>query len=177
VRGNIRLYFVAGGTATAHRRHCEAVLQDIEQRLTCGIGDISASITKLQQRDHDAAKQVKGLLAMAVDELADHALNEIVSYGVAVIVLDDVPGELARMVVAKLTSAPGLLCVLVYPSGGTDGQFVCSVPVGSEALLATISARMKDSFGARSGGTGRVIQGKVDARVTPDELKSLLAAE
>jgi hypothetical protein len=114
---------------------------------------------------------------MAVDELADHALNEIVSYGVAVIVLDDVPGELARMVVAKLTSAPGPLCVLVYPSGGTDGQFVCSVPAGSEALLATFGARIKETFGARSGGAGRVVQGSVDARVTADQLKSLLAAE
>ena len=177
VRGNVRLYFVAGRTATAHRRHCDGVLQDIERRLTCGIGDISASIAKLQQRDRDAARQVKGLLAMAVDDLARQALNEIVSCGIAAIVLDDVPGELARMLVAKLTSAPGPLCVLVYPGGGSDGQFVCSVPAGSEALLANFGARMKDSFGAKSGGAGRVIQGRVDARMTSDQLESLLTAE
>lgn len=177
VRGNTRLYFVAGRTATAYYRRNDAVLREIEQLLTCGLGDILASIARLQQRDHDAAKQLKSLLVMAADELAHQALDEIVSHGVAVMVLDGVPAELARMVTAKLASAPGPLCVLVYPSGGTDGQFVCSVPTGSEALLATFGARMKESFGARSGGAGRVIQGKVDTRVTLDQLKPLLVAE
>ena len=177
VRGNTRLYFVAGRTATAYYRRNDAVLREIEQLLTCGLGDISASVARLQQRDHDAAKQVKSLLVMAADELAHQALDEIVSHGVAVMVLDGVPAELARMVTAKLASAPGPLCVLVYPSGGTDGQFVCSVPTGSEALLATFGGRMKESFGARSGGAGRVIQGKVDTRMTQDQLKPLLVAE
>lgn len=77
VRGNTRLYFVAGRTATAYYRQNDAVLREIEQQLTCGLGDISASIARLQQRDHDAAKQVKGLLAMAADELAHQALDEI----------------------------------------------------------------------------------------------------
>lgn len=177
VRGNTRLYFVAGRTATAYYRQNDAVLREIEQQLTCGLGDISASIARLQQRDHDAAKQVKGLLAMAADELAHQALDEIASHGVAVMVLDGVPTELARMVTAKLTSASGPLCILVYPGGGTDGQFVCSVPIGSEALLATFSARMKETFGAKSGGAGRVIQGKVDTRMTLDQLKPLLVTE
>jgi alanyl-tRNA synthetase len=177
VRANTRLYFVAGRTATAYHRRNDAVLREIEQQLTCGLGDISASILRLQQRDHDAGRQVKGLMAMAADELAHQALDEIALHGVAVMVLDWVPTELARMVAAKLTSAPGPLCVLIYPGGGTDGQFVCSVPTGSEALLATFGARMKESFGARSGGAGRVIQGKVDTRMTPDQLKPLLAAE
>jgi alanyl-tRNA synthetase len=177
VRANTRLYFVAGRTATAYYRRNDAVLREIEQQLTCGLGDISASISRLQQRDHDAGRQVKGLLAMAADELAHQALDEITLHGVAVMVLDWVPTELARMVAAKLTSAPGPLCVLIYPGGGTDGQFVCSVPTGSEALLATFGARMKESFGARSGGAGRVMQGKVDTRMTPDQLKPLLAAE
>ena len=177
VRGNTRLYFVAGRTATAYYRQNDAVLREIEQQLTCGLGDISASIARLQQRDHDAARQVKGLLAMAADELAHQALDEIASHGVAVMVLDGVPTELARMVTAKLTSASGPLCILVYPGGGTDGQFVCSVPTGSEALLATFGARMKESFGARLGGAGRVIQGKVNTRMTLDQLKPLLVTE
>jgi alanyl-tRNA synthetase len=177
VRGNTRLYFVAGRTATAYHRRNDVVLRDIELRLTCGLGDISASIVKLQQRDHDTARQVKSLMAMAADELAHQALGEITSHGVAAMVLDLVPAELAHMVAARLTSAPGPLCVLIYPGSGTDGQFVCSVPTGSEALLATFGAQMKESFGARSGGAGRVIQGKVDIRVTVDQLKALLTTE
>jgi len=177
VRGNTRLYFVAGRTATAYNRRNDAVLREIEQQLTCGVGDISTSIARLQQRDHDATRQVKGLLAMAADELAHQALDEIASHGVAVMVLDGVPTELARMVTAKVTSASGPLCILVYPGGGTDGQFVCSVPIGSEALLATFSARMKEAFGAKLGGAGRVIQGKVDTRMTLDQLKPLLVTE
>ena len=177
VRGNTRIYFVAGRTATAYYRRNDVALREIEQQLTCGLGDISASILRLQQRDHDVGRQVKGLLAMAADELAHQALDEITSHGVVVMVLDWVPTELARMVAAKLTSAPGPLCVLIYPNGGTDGQFVCSVPTGSEALLVTFGGRMKESFGARWGGAGRVIQGKVDTRMTQDQLKSLLVAE
>jgi alanyl-tRNA synthetase len=177
VRANSRLYFVAGRTATAYYRRKNAVLWEIQQQLTCGLGDICASVSRLQQRDHDAARQIKGLLAMAADELVHQALDEIALHGVAVMVLDWVPTELARMVAAKLTSAPGPLCVLIYPGGGTDGQFVCSVPSGSEALLATFGARMKESFGARSGGVGRVMQGKVDTHMTPDQLKPLLVAE
>ena len=177
VRANTRLYFVAGRTATAYHRRNDAVLREIEQQLTCGLGDISASISRLQQRDHDAGRQVKGLMAMAADELAHQAVDEIALHGVAVMILDWVPTDLAHMVAAKLTSAPGPVCVLIYPGGGTDGQFVCLVPTGSEALLATFAARMKESFGARSGGAGRVIQGKVDTRVTLDQLKPLLVAE
>ena len=177
VRGNTRLYFVAGRTATAYHRRNGAVLRDIEQSLTCGIGDVVASISRLHQRDHDASGQVKSLLAMAADDLARRALDDIAAHGVAVLVLDWVPTELARMVVARLPSAPGPLFVLIYPAGGSEGQFVCSVPTGSEPLLAAFSARMKEPFGARSGGAGRVVQGKVDARMTTDQLKSLLTAE
>lgn len=177
VRGNTRLYFVAGRTATAHYRRNEAVLRGAEQELTCGVGDIVASISKLHQRDRDLTAQVKGLLMMAADDLAHRALDEIASYGVAVMVLEGVPTELARMVTAGLASPKGPVCVLVYPGSGPEGQFVCSVPVGSEALLATFTAHMRETFGARSGGAGRVIQGKVDIRVTSDQLKPLLTAE
>jgi len=177
VRGNARLYFVAGRTATAYYRRNGAVLRGIEQQLTCGLGDISASISRLQQRDHDTTRQVKGLLEIAADRLVRQALDEIASHGVAVMVLDWVPTELAHMVAARSASATGPLCVLIYPGGGADGQFVCSVPTGSEALLATFGARMKESFGAKLGGAGRVIQGKVDTRMTPDQLKPLLVVE
>jgi len=136
-----------------------------------------ASISRLHQRDHDVSGQVKGLMAMAADELARQAVDGIASHGVAALVLDLVPTELARMVVARMPSVPGPLCVLIYPASGSEGQFVCSVPTGSEPLLAAFSARMKETFGARSGGAGRVVQGKVDARMTVDQLKSLLAAE
>jgi hypothetical protein len=94
-----------------------------------------------------------------------------------VMVLDLVPIELARMVAARLTPAPGPLCVLVYPGGGSEGQFVCSVPTGSETLLATFGARMKEAYGARSGGAGTTIQGKVDTRMTQDQLRPLLVVE
>ena len=177
VRANARLYFVAGRTATAYFRRNSAVLRDVEQQLTCGLADISASVSRLQQRDHEAARQVKGLLAIAVDELAHQALEEIGSHGVAVMVLNWVPAELARMVAAELTLAPGPLCILIYPGSGADGQFICSVPTGGEALLAAFSTRMKEAFGARSGGAGRIIQGKVNTRITPDQLKPLLIAE
>jgi len=36
---------------------------------------------------------------------------------------------------------------------------------------------MKETFGAKSGGAGRVIQGKVDTRMTLDQLKPLLVTE
>jgi alanyl-tRNA synthetase len=177
VRGNTRLHFVAGRTATAYNRRNDAVLRRIEQQLTCGLDDISASIARLQQRDHDVTRQVKGLLAIAADELARQAADEIASHGVSVMVLDGIPTELARMVTARLTSASGPVCMLIYPGGGTDGQFVCSVPTGSEALLGTFSAHMKETFGVKSGGAGRVIQGKVEIRMTVDQLKPLLMAE
>lgn len=174
VRGNSRLYFVAGRTAAKYRRQNNAVLREIEQRLTCGLDDISASVRKLQQRDHDEARQVQGLLTMAADQLVRQALDAIASHGAAVMVLDRVPPELARVVVTKMPSAPGPVCVVIYPTADTDGQFVCSVPPGNEALLATFGAMMTESFGARSGGAGRVIQGKVGMRVTSDRLMSLL---
>jgi hypothetical protein len=85
----------------------------IEQQLTCGLGDISASISRLQQRDHDAARQVKGLLAVAADRVVYQVLDEIASHGIAAIVLDWVPTELARMVAAKSASTLGPVCILI----------------------------------------------------------------
>lgn len=174
VRGNTRLYFVAGKTATAHRRRNDAVLAETEQRLTCGLGDIVLSIAKLQERGRDDSRQIKGLLAIAAEALVQRAGDDIISHGAAAMVLDFVPAELAHMVAVSSASAQGPILIVVYPTGCGDGQFVCAVPAGSETLLARVAQQMKESFGARSGGSGRIIQGKIGTRVSLDQLRPLL---
>ncbi|MCE5192890.1 MAG: alanyl-tRNA editing protein [Candidatus Cryosericum sp.] len=174
VRGNVRLYFVAGRTATSYHRRNDAVLGEIERLLTCGLEDIPKSVAKLQQRDHDADRQLKELQRIVVEELARNALAEVAADGVAAIVLEQVPAELGRMLVAKLDSASGPVCVVVYPGQDSEGQFTCSVPAGREDMLRAFSARMKEAFGSRLGGSGRIIQGKTDVHLTRDQLLSIL---
>ncbi len=174
VRGNVRLYFVAGRTATLYRRRNEAVLGEVERLLTCGLEDIPPSVAKLQQRDHDADRQLKELQRVVVDQLATEALTELAANGFAAIALDQVPVELGRMLVAKLNPASGPVCVVVYPGGDSEGQFICSVPAGGEDMLRAFSARMKERFGARLGGSGRIVQGKTDVHLTRDQLVSIL---
>jgi len=175
VRGNVRLYFVAGRTATAHRRKEHLVLAGTEQLLTCGAGDVVAAVARLQQRDHDADKQNRGLLAMAVKGLVRESEEQISRVGVAVAVVDGVPAELARMAVAEMSTSSGPSCVVVYPTGGNDGVFACSVPAGREGLLGLLGSRMKELYGARLGGSGRSLQGKIAARVAASELEDLLS--
>lgn len=176
VRGNVRLYFVAGRTATRYRRKTNAVLAEVEKLLTCGAGDVATSITKMQQRDRDIGRQMKELQNMAVDHLADQALRDIAVNGYAVVVLEQVPGELGRALVSRLKTASGPVCAVVYPGGGSEGQFVCSVPAGSEMLLQQFSLRMKERFGARLGGSGTVVQGRIDIHFTRDQVISVLTA-
>ena len=176
VRGNVRLYFVAGRTATKYRRRTNAVLAEIEKLLTCGLGDIPASISKMQQRDRDAGRQLKELQSIAIDHLADQAQRQIAEDGYAAVILEQVPSELGRALMARLNAAAGPVCIVVYPVGGSDGQFICSVPVGSEVLLRLFSSRMKERFGARLGGSGTIVQGKIETRLTRDELVSVLTA-
>jgi alanyl-tRNA synthetase len=175
VRGHVRLYFVAGRTATAHRRNEHQVLEQTEQLLTCGIVDVVAAVGRLQQRDHDSDKQNRALLAMAVNSVARESAEQISSAGMAVIVVDSVSGEFARMAVAEMSTASGPFCIVVYPTGGNDGLFACSVPTGREDLLASFGSQMKNLYGARLGGSGRTLQGKIAARVTAAELEVLLS--
>lgn len=174
VRGNVRLYFVAGLTETLYRRKSDTVLAEIEGLLTCGLQDLSSAVAKLLQRDHDASRRLKQLQEVIVDQLAVQTAAEVSATGSAAVVLDRVPAEVGRTLVAKLDSVPGPVCVIVYPAGDNEGQFVCSVPGGSEDLLRTFSAVMKEKFGARMGGSGRMIQGKIGVHLTRDQLMSIL---
>jgi alanyl-tRNA synthetase len=177
VRGNVRLYFAAGRTATAHCRKEHQALERTEQLLTCGTADVVAAVGRLQQRERDSGRQVRSLLAMAVDGAVQEAAEQIASAGMAAVVLDWVPAEFARMAAAKMDAASGPFCIVVYPAGGIDGQFVCTVPAGREHLLGFFGSQMKELYGARMGGSGRTLQGKVAARVTVSQVEALLSEE
>jgi alanyl-tRNA synthetase len=175
VRGNVRLYFAAGRTATAHHRKEHLALAGAERLLTCGAADVVAAVARLQQRDRDADKQNRGLLAMAVKGLVRESEERISRVGVAVVVVDGAPAELARMAAAEMSASTGPFCVVVYPTGGNDGLFACTVPAGREDLLGSFGSRLKELYGARLGGSGRSLQGKITARVAPSELEGLLS--
>jgi alanyl-tRNA synthetase len=177
VRGNVRLYFTAGRTATAHCRKEHQALERTQQLLTCGTADVVSAVERLQQRDRDSGRQIRSLLEMSVDSVVQDAAERMSSAGMAVVVLDWVPGEFARMAAAKMDAPSGPFCVVVYPTGGTDGQFVCTVPAGRERLLIFFGSQMKELYGARMGGSGRTLQGKVAARVTASQVESLLSEE
>lgn len=175
VRGNVRLYFAAGRTATAHRRKEHLALAGAERLLMCGATDVVAAVARLQQRGHDADRQNRGLLAMAVKGLVHESEERISRAGVAVVVVDGVPADLARMVAAEMSAPSGPFCVVIYPTGGNDGVFACTVPAGRESLLGSFGARMKELYGARLGGSGRSLQGKITVRVAASELEDLLS--
>lgn len=141
----------------------------------CGATDVVAAVARLQQRGHDADRQNRGLLAMAVKGLVHESEERISRAGVAVVVVDGVPADLARMVAAEMSAPSGPFCVVIYPTGGNDGLFACTVPAGRESLLGSFGARMKELYGARLGGSGRSLQGKITVRVAASELEDLLS--
>ncbi len=177
VRGNARLYFAAGRTATAHYRREHRALGQVEQLLTCGTADVVAAVGRLQQRDRESGRQLRNVLTMAVGSVVQEATEQISRSGVAAVVLDWVPVDFARTVAARMDAASGPFCIVVYPTGDTDGQFFCTVPVGKESLLGFFGSQMKELYAARMGGSSRNLQGKIATRVLAKQLESLLSEQ
>lgn len=175
VRGNVRLYFVAGRTATSFRRHQRQVLEEVEHQLTCGLDDIASSVSHVRELEHRTNRQIKSLLAPSAEEIVRRVQAQIREKGRAVLVMESVPGELMHAVMKKLGDVAGAVCLVTYPDEGSSGQFVCSVPEGDEARLTAFSARMKESFGARMGGSAHMVQGKLEVRVNSEQLEPFLA--
>jgi alanyl-tRNA synthetase len=174
VRGNVRLYFAAGRTATAYRRKEHLALAGVQDLLTCGVSDVVAAVAHLQQRGHDTDKQNRNLLTMAVRSLVQESSERIARTGMAVVVADGIPSAAAHMAASAMSASSGPFCIVVYPTGGNDGSFACAVPAGRESLLGPFGARLKELYGARLGGSGRSLQGKIPARVAANVLEELL---
>ena len=175
VRGNVRLYFAAGRTATAYHRKEHSALVGVQDLLTCGVSDVVAAVAHLQQRGRDMDKQNRNLLTMAVRNLVQESSERIARTGVAVVVADGIPSEAAHMAAAAMNASSGPFCIVVYPTGGNDGSFACTVPAGRESLLGSFGAQLKELYGARLGGSGRSLQGKIPARIAASVLEELLA--
>lgn len=171
VRGNLRLYFAAGLTATAfYRRQLQTIAQ-VEHQLTCGLTDILPAVTRLQEQEQSLAKQVKTLTGLAADELA----RGIRDRGEGVLVLEMVPGDLVQSIMRRLTDLRGIVCVVAYPEAGAPGQFMCTAPAEARAQLEQFCDYLKQSFGARMGGSGNLIRGKLEPGASVERLESFVA--
>jgi len=177
VRGNVRLYFTAGSAAIRFVRTQRRILEDTGRLLTCGAADVVAAVARLQQRDHDSARQMKEMTNLAAAAVARSIAARIADGGSAVVVMDWIPGQCAHAVTDILREPPGPFCVVIYPSGGDNGQFFCAVPEGQEGVLHSFMSFMETLYGARSGGSDRFAQGKLSVRVTASQLEPLLAGE
>ena len=174
VRSNVRLYFVAGRTETAYRRRQRKVLDTLEGKLTCGLEDLSGAVDKLQRHSHELTRYVESLSSLVADSLRQHLLHLAAVDGVGVAVLDWVPAELAHAVIGGASSGEQVLCVVVYPDGGSEGHFVCHVPAQSPGLADRLGACMREQFGARCGGSSHVIQGKLSRRISVEDMSRVL---
>lgn len=177
VRGNVRLYFTAGSAATRFIRSQRRALEDTGHLLTCGTADVVMAVTRLRQRDHDSAKQIKEMTNLAAAAIAQGIAARIADGGSAAVVLDWIPGQCAHAVANILQEPSGPFCVVIYPSGGDNGQFVCAVPEGQAGLLRSFVSLMETLYGAHSGGSDRLAQGKLSVRVTASQLEPLLAGK
>lgn len=176
VRGNVRLYFVAGRTETAYRRQERGVLDALEGKLTCGLEDLSSAVDKLQRGSHVLTRHVESLSSLVADSLRQHLLQLASANGVGVAVLDWVPTELAHAVIGGVSSAEQVLCVVVYPEGGSDGHFVCHVPAQPPGAAGLVGTLMREQFGAKCGGSGSVIQGRLNRRIAVEDISRVLQA-
>jgi len=174
VRSNVRLYFVAGRTETAYRRRQRRVLDTLEGKLTCGLEDLSGAVDKLQRHGHELTRYVESLSSLVADSLRQHLLQRAAVEGVGVAVLDWVPAELAHAVIGGVSSGEQALCVVVYPEGGSEGHFVCHVPVQSPGVVDFLRTRMREQFGAKCGGSSHIVQGKLSRRISVEDMSRVL---
>ncbi|HEY9093585.1 MAG TPA: hypothetical protein VIN62_01900, partial [Candidatus Cryosericum sp.] len=54
------------------------------------------------------------------------------------------------------------------------GHFVCHVPAQSPGVADRLGACMREQFGARCGGSGHVIQGKLSRRISVEDMSRVL---
>ena len=174
VRSNIRLYFVAGRTETAYRRQQQRVLDVLEGKLTCGLEDLSGAVDKLQRHGHELTRYVESLSSLVGDSLRQHLRELAAVDGVGVTVLDWVPVELAHAVIGGVSSEEQAICVVVYPEGGSEGHFVCHVPVQSPGVVDFLRTRMREQFGAKCGGSSHIVQGKLSRRISVEDMSRVL---
>lgn len=174
VRSNVRLYFVAGRTETAYRRQQQRVLDVLEGKLTCGLEDLSGAVDKLQRHGHELTRYVESLSSLVGDSLRQHLRELATVDGVGVTVLDWVPVELAHAVIGGVSSEEQAICVVVYPEGGSEGHFVCHVPVQSPGVVDFLRTRMREQFGAKCGGSSHIVQGKLSRRISVEDMSRVL---
>jgi alanyl-tRNA synthetase len=175
VRGNVRLYFVAGLTATLYRRRALAALSSVQRQLTCGLGDVVTAVDRLFEQTRFLERESRMLADSLADSIARQLLEDAAQTGTALRVLEGLPGDIVRRIVARLDEPTGPICIMAYTGDASVGQFACVVPAGREPVAARLLENLRERYGAHCGGSGTHVQGRLDIRLDAGQLAELTA--
>ncbi len=173
-----RVYFLAGGRATADHVLRIRITRDLGALLTTGVDDLPAATQRMQEQVKESQKALRQARELLIQAEAKRLIAEAPhSAGVDIVlhILEtDEAGELGRLLQA-LIAAPSVVALLGW-TGGERPRWAAgrssNVPLD---MLESLS-ELKETYGVQGGGSPEMIQGAAPDEETMHKVLHLLQA-
>ncbi|HVU14376.1 MAG TPA: DHHA1 domain-containing protein, partial [Phototrophicaceae bacterium] len=156
-----RVEFRCGGRAVRDYRDKNNVANQLTADLTCGLGEVTTAVARLQEDLKEALRALKTANGLLLDAEADRLAAEAPDHdGVRVIKLGFAERDFAdvRALAARITQKPGRIALL-----GTTGEKTQLVFARSADLAQDMNVLLKQTLtllvGGRGGGQAQMAQG------------------
>ncbi len=156
-----RVEFRCGGRAVRDYRDKNNVANQLTADLTCGLGEVTTAVARLQEDLKEAQRALKTANGLLLDAEADRLAAEAPDHdGMRVIKLGFAERDFAdvRALAARITQKPGRIALL-----GTTGEKTQLVFARSADLAQDMNVLLKQTLtllvGGRGGGQAQMAQG------------------
>ncbi len=156
-----RVEFRCGERALRDYREKNIVANQLTADLTCGLGEITAAVARIQEDLKEAQRALKAANGLLLDAEADRLAAEAPDQnGMRVIKLGFAGRDFAdvRALATRITQKPGRIALL-----GTTGEKTQLVFARSADLMQDMNALLKQTLtlltGGRGGGQAQMAQG------------------
>ncbi len=159
-KGGIRINILCGRRALEYIRQDQQVVADLTALLTTGRDKLAGSVKRMSEDIYS----LKGELSSLREKLITYELAEIDPdlKNVLLIKEEGLDQNIIRNTVNALTQAHSGFCGVFSGSTGSGYRYVIASGTGGRDSRE-VQALLRDSFGARGGGSPAMIQGSLPA--------------
>ena len=160
IRGQTRIYYVAGKRARLRLANQESILADLRSRLDSGHADLGAAVQRSLDQNRVLSRQVKAL----EEELAGVQIDSFLSHSDKLVArhYEGRPLPFLQRIARQLVSQdPSRILFLTSSEAGLrEGTFLLAAGADSGLSLQEVGQRVAAVLAGRGGGQPPIFQGK-----------------